>query len=293
MRGVETGRRFATPGGPRSPVRAGPGLRKAPGAWEALPSPPWRGDSVGTPFRLGLEERRLPYALALHGKEVAHPEDVEPHQPAYGGLGPPTLPRYRTPPRAISTLAAEAGAERFSVVTWRQGSKGAMTSRFTVLTVRPAGTQSLAAAQESGGGRSRWDGVLPTQTSRSNGRTARTPRRTTGDRICRPPHRPLTWCGGRRCAGRSNMTTGSSNTAWDSTTTKAEPGSAGTTTSPSSPPRRHSSPSAGSTQKSRHRPKPLPNPRRTPRPAEVLDRHLQHLRSPPQNKQNQNLTEPY
>jgi SRSO17 transposase len=49
-------------------------------------------------------------------------------------------------------------------VTWRQGSKGAMTSRFTVLTVRPAGKQSLAAAQESGGGRSRWDGVLPTQT---------------------------------------------------------------------------------------------------------------------------------
>ncbi|MFJ9012878.1 IS701 family transposase [Streptomyces canus] len=122
------------------------------------------GYGVSTPFRLGLQERGLTYVLALQGKEVAHPEEAEPHQPAYGGLGPPTLPRYRLPPRALSTLAAEAGAERFCEVTWRQGSKGVMTSRFAVLTVRPAGKQCLAAAQEAGGGRSRWDGVLPVQT---------------------------------------------------------------------------------------------------------------------------------
>ncbi|WP_221362344.1 IS701 family transposase, partial [Streptomyces beigongshangae] len=122
------------------------------------------GYGVSTPFRLGLQERGLSYVLALQGQKVAHPEDAEPHQPAYGGLGPPTLPRYRTPPRALSILAAQAGAERYSEVTWRQGSKGVMASRFTVLTVRPAGKQSLAAAQETGGGRSRWDGVLPTQT---------------------------------------------------------------------------------------------------------------------------------
>lgn len=82
---------------------------------------------ISTPFRLGLEERGLSYVPALSGKEVAHPKDVEPHQPAWGGLGPPALPRYRTPPRAVSVLAAEAGAERFTEVTWRQGSKGAMT----------------------------------------------------------------------------------------------------------------------------------------------------------------------
>ncbi|MFE9046266.1 hypothetical protein ACFYOG_35950 [Streptomyces sp. NPDC007818] len=39
-----------------------------------------------------------------------------------------------------------------------------MTSRFTVLTIRPAGKQSLAAAQSAGGGRNRWDGVLPART---------------------------------------------------------------------------------------------------------------------------------
>lgn len=104
------------------------------------------GYGVSTPLRLALEERGLSYVLALNGKEVAHPEDVEPHQPAHGGLGPPALPRYRTPPRAVCVLAAEAGAERFTEVAWRQGSKGVMTSRFAVMTVRPAGKQSLAAA---------------------------------------------------------------------------------------------------------------------------------------------------
>ncbi|MBB4899285.1 hypothetical protein [Streptomyces griseomycini] len=37
-------------------------------------------------------------------------------------------------------------------------------SRFTVPTVRRAGKQSLAAAREAGGGRNRWDGVLPIRT---------------------------------------------------------------------------------------------------------------------------------
>ncbi|MFB7658181.1 MULTISPECIES: transposase, partial [unclassified Streptomyces] len=39
------------------------------------------------------------------------------------------------------------------------------SERQQLLTVRPAGKQSLAAAQKAGGrGRSRWDGVLPIQT---------------------------------------------------------------------------------------------------------------------------------
>ncbi|MFL4903471.1 transposase [Streptomyces sp. MMS24-I2-30] len=35
----------------------------------------------------------------------------------------------------------------------------------------------------------------------------------------------------------------------------------------------------------RRRPDPLPGPRHAPRPAEVLDRHLYHLRSNPANQQ--------
>ncbi|SPF07189.1 FOG: Transposase [Streptomyces sp. MA5143a] len=122
-----------------------------------------------------------------------------------------TLPPYCTPPRAVSALAAEVDGQRFTEVTWRQGSKGAMTSRFAVLSVRPSGKQSLATAQEADGGRSRWTASCPSGRSSSNGRTARTLRPTTGYRTCPPPHRPLTWCGGRRGAGASNTTTASSN----------------------------------------------------------------------------------
>ncbi|MFE4455408.1 transposase [Streptomyces sp. NPDC056796] len=60
------------------------------------------GYGVSTPFRHSLEERALSYVLALTGKEVAHELDIEPHQPDYGGLGPPTLARYRTTPRALT-----------------------------------------------------------------------------------------------------------------------------------------------------------------------------------------------
>ncbi|MFE0522977.1 transposase [Streptomyces sp. NPDC058954] len=59
---------------------------------------------VSTPFRLALQDRGLSYVLALAGTKVAHPEDAWPHRPAYGGLGPPTLPRYRPPPQAKSRI---------------------------------------------------------------------------------------------------------------------------------------------------------------------------------------------
>ncbi|MFF3249413.1 IS701 family transposase [Streptomyces sp. NPDC002870] len=122
------------------------------------------GYGASTPFRLALEERGLSYVVALTGKEVAHPEAAEPHQPAYGGLGPPTLPRYRTSPRSLPRLAAELPVSRYAEVTWREGSKGPMTSRFALLRVRPAGKQALRAAQEAGGGHYEWDGVLPVRT---------------------------------------------------------------------------------------------------------------------------------
>lgn len=65
----------------------------------------------------------------------------------------------------VTAHAAEAAAAgHFTEVVWRQGSKGAMTSRLAVLTVRTARKQSLAAAQAAGGGRNQWDGVLPSST---------------------------------------------------------------------------------------------------------------------------------
>lgn len=91
--------------------------------------------------------------------------NIEPHQPGYGGLGPPTLPRHRTAPRALSpTRPRLLLPGHFSEVARRQGNKGTMTSRFAVLAVRPAGKQSLATARTAGGGRNQWNGVLPAST---------------------------------------------------------------------------------------------------------------------------------
>ncbi|MGW2232227.1 transposase, partial [Streptomyces formicae] len=87
------------------------------------------GRSVG--FRLALEDRGLNYMVAVEAKEVAHAARARPHWPAYSGLGPPTLPRYRTRPLTLPELTAEHGV--FSEIVWRLGSKGVMRSRFTVL----------------------------------------------------------------------------------------------------------------------------------------------------------------
>ncbi|WP_432762150.1 IS701 family transposase [Streptomyces sp. NBC_01369] len=110
------------------------------------------GYGVSTPFRHGLQERGLSYVLALTGKEVAHELDVEPRQPGYGGLGPPMLPRYRKTPRALSPRGR--GRCRRAV---HRGDLAAGQQRHDDLTVCCAGGPA-------GGGRNRWDGVLPAST---------------------------------------------------------------------------------------------------------------------------------
>lgn len=109
-------------------------------------------------FRLALEERGWSYLMAVDPKEIARPADPEPHHRAYGGLGPPTCPRYRDKPRPLPGLIDDATV--FQEVTWRQGSKGTMTSQFAVLQVRPSGKGACRTTQEKAGGRSRWNGAL-------------------------------------------------------------------------------------------------------------------------------------
>ncbi|WSK03479.1 IS701 family transposase [Kitasatospora sp. NBC_01300] len=115
-------------------------------------------------FRHALRSRGLDYIVAVRGDETAHRHDAEPVAPAYGGAGRRTLPRYRTDSVALHELATEGGRRAFRQVTWRQGSRGAMRSRFRVLQVRPAGKipRTLAAAEAGGG--AAWNGVLPAET---------------------------------------------------------------------------------------------------------------------------------
>ncbi|MFE9414027.1 IS701 family transposase [Streptomyces sp. NPDC006704] len=97
------------------------------------------GYGANADFRRGLEERGLAYVLQAKAEMTAHAEDAEPHQPAYGGLGPRPLPRYRTRPVSLREHVLAAGRGSGRAVAWRKGSKAAMSSHFVLLRVPLAG----------------------------------------------------------------------------------------------------------------------------------------------------------
>ncbi|MEV7715708.1 IS701 family transposase, partial [Streptomyces sp. NPDC088270] len=109
------------------------------------------GYGANADFRHGLEDRGLAYALQVKGEMTAHAETAEPYEPPYGGLGPGPLPRYRTRPVSLREHVLAAGRDRTVAVTWRKGSKAAMSARFVFLRVRLAGRRPKPAP----------DGVIP------------------------------------------------------------------------------------------------------------------------------------
>ncbi len=116
-------------------------------------------------FRAGLAERGLDYVVAVRGDLNAHAGEAVPTAPERRGrMGAPRLPRYRDPARSLKDLVMAAGRRALRRCTWRQGSKGSMTSRFMVMEVRPAGVAATKAARGAAGGRAGWDGVLPVET---------------------------------------------------------------------------------------------------------------------------------
>ena len=104
------------------------------------------GYGANADFRRGLEDRHLAYVLQVKGEMTAHGEQAVPHQPAYGGLGPRPLPRYRTRPQSLREHVMDAGRGRGRTLTWRKGSKAAMSSHFVLLRVRLAGRRPKPAA---------------------------------------------------------------------------------------------------------------------------------------------------
>jgi SRSO17 transposase len=91
-----------------------------------------------TAFRTGLEERELEYVVQVKGATSAHPADAVPIAPAYQGRGRPPKPRYPEKPVSLRELALGAGEGTVQPVTWREGERGPLTSRFLCLRVRPA-----------------------------------------------------------------------------------------------------------------------------------------------------------
>ncbi len=187
-------------------------------------------------------------------------------------------PRYRDKPSPVAALAVGHGWQAFSEVTWRAGSRGPMRSRFLALRVRPAGIRARRLAQAAATAeRGRWDGVLPDATL-----LAEWPQDTEAPtdywlfNLPAGPRWPNSsaWL---RSAGTSDTTTANASTASAWTTSRDVPGPAGITTSPWSPPPTHSSPNSAWPQKPIQRTHPLPDSRRHPGPAELLDRHLHHV----------------
>jgi SRSO17 transposase len=103
-----------------------------------------------TAFRVGLEQRELEYVVQVKGTTSAQPHDAAPVIPAYQGHGRPPVPRYPDPASNLRTLVLAAGADAAQPVSWREGGRGPLTSRFVCLPVRPAND-----AQRQN------DGVLP------------------------------------------------------------------------------------------------------------------------------------
>jgi SRSO17 transposase len=102
-----------------------------------------------TAFRSGLEQRELAYVLDVKGATSAFAEDVARERPDYQGRGRPPVARYRDKPRSLRELALAAGPDAALTVTWREGTRGKMSSRFLALRVRPANIDLRHAAHKA------------------------------------------------------------------------------------------------------------------------------------------------
>jgi len=109
-------------------------------AWGIEPAPVLGDAAYGdvTELRVGLEERGIDYVLDVKGATSALPEAATPQQPDWSGRGRPPAPRYRRPFSTLADLALAAGEQARVEVTWREGTRGPMTSRFVAVRVRPA-----------------------------------------------------------------------------------------------------------------------------------------------------------
>jgi SRSO17 transposase len=95
-------------------------------------------------FRDELTARGWAYVCQVNGDLTAHADDAVPERPPASRRGRPPLPRYRTKPVGLREHVLAAGRDAAAQVTWREGSRGPMTSHFVALRVRPAGRHATA-----------------------------------------------------------------------------------------------------------------------------------------------------
>jgi SRSO17 transposase len=95
-------------------------------------------------FRAGITARGSHYVCQVDGDLTAQAADAVPTLKPYSGRGRRPRPRYRTRPIGLRTHALAAGRAATVPVTWREGSRAALTSSFLALRVRPAGRNPTA-----------------------------------------------------------------------------------------------------------------------------------------------------
>ena len=122
-------------------------------AWGLVP-PVVLGDGAYgdvTELRTGLSEREIAYVLDVKGVTSAYAHRVTPETPEWSGRGRPPVARYRADPASLRELALEAGQKAAVAITWREGTRGPMQSRFLAVRVRPANIGLRKAAHAAGG----------------------------------------------------------------------------------------------------------------------------------------------
>ena len=98
-----------------------------------------------------MEDRELHYVLDVKGTTSAYREDVKPTRPPTPeGRGRPPGARYREDPSSLKDLALGAGKPAAVTLTWREGTRGKLTSRFLALRVRPANIHLRHKAHKAG-----------------------------------------------------------------------------------------------------------------------------------------------
>ena len=95
-----------------------------------------------TKFRDGVTKLKLPYAVGIQSTTTLWPPGVEPlPAPPYQGRGRPQVHGRRAPghqPVSAKQLAADLPDQKYREVSWREGAKGQMRSRFAAVWVHPA-----------------------------------------------------------------------------------------------------------------------------------------------------------
>src|SRR6266545_2188424 len=128
---------------------------------EGLPQAPVVADAGygdTTAFREALTTAGLPYVVGVKQETTVWPPGQAPRPPKrWKGLGRPPTHVRRTAthtPQSLTQVARALPATAWRTVTWREGTRGAMHSRFARLRVRPAHRDEQRPAPPSSASRS-------------------------------------------------------------------------------------------------------------------------------------------